>query len=86
MADTERPKRLRGAKLLEEGYRAGYADGRCAGLAEARAEKDIEGMREAAMQLTLDKLRTRLASKPKRARRMKTEPAAAQGGRESNGL
>lgn len=71
MADTERPKRLRGAKLLEEGYRAGFADGLRHAIAEIEARQGLDYTRETTILSGLAHLRSQKANVPKRTRRAK---------------
>lgn len=78
MADTERPKRLRGAKLLEEGYRAGFKTGFNAGyeagVREQQRQRDYEQRYEAAITEGIAELRNAADAKPKRVRRARPHP------------
>lgn len=88
MADTERPKRLRGAKQAEEFYRAGFLDGLLHGSTEAHEKRAIDAKRDDAVRLGLQRLREQMAAKPKRTRRTKVIQAASEhvASRDENGL
>lgn len=69
MTDETKPKRLRGAKLLEQGYRAGYRDGMRDTITEIEARTAMDTIREERIQTGLAKFRSQKTSEPRRTRK-----------------
>lgn len=80
MSETMKPTRLRGAKLLEQGYRAGYADGMRDALAEMEARAAMDNLREERLRAGLAQLRQVKTSEPKRPRRKRANGVAPHSG------
>lgn len=78
MAD-ETPKRFKGQKHLEAGYRAGFAAGHRQGLIDANEAAQEDEERERLMQGELARLRGEQQTKPKRTRRTKPVPDESTG-------